>query len=142
MTEKSPIQVRCLDHVVVISSNVAKSLEFYCDVLGLVEERRLDSFGLIQLRAGLSMVDLVDRDGSLGQSSTGSSVGGKNIDHFALELEQFDETKIREYLGSHGLVAGKVAIRFGARGFGPSIYLSDPDGNVVELKGPPDRLKS
>jgi len=107
--------------------------------LSLVEERRLDSYGLIQLRAGLSMVDIVDRDGSLGQSSTEPSAGEKNIDHFALELDQFDEVEIREYLESHEVVAGKVAVRYGAGGFGPSIYLNDPDGNVVELKGPSDR---
>lgn len=137
MVKKNPIQVRCLDHVVVISSDIIKSLEFYCGILGLLEERRLDSYGLIQLRAGSSIVDIIDRKGSLGQSSVQSIGERKNIDHFALELEAFDEQEMRDYLEENGVTVGEVAVRYGARGFGSSLYINDPDGNVVELKGPP-----
>src|SRR5204862_293517 len=51
-----------------------------------------------------------------------------------------DEPAIRAHLRQHGVEAGPVEPRYGAEGEGPSIYLSDPEGNVVELKGPPARI--
>jgi len=36
-----------------------------------------------------------------------------------------------------GIDCGEVATRYGAEGNGPSIYFDDPEGNKVELKGPP-----
>ena len=58
------------------------------------------------------------------------------MDHFALRIEPFDEAAIRAHLASHGIEAGKVATRYGAEGDGPSLYIDDPDGNTVEIKGP------
>ena len=59
------------------------------------------------------------------------------MDHFAVRLETFDETAIRAFLAEHGIVTDEAKSRYGAEGDGPSIYLEDPDGNTVELKGPP-----
>ena len=100
-------------------------------------ERRQDEIGLIQLRAGSSIIDLVPVDGKLGKAG-GAAPGseGKNLDHFCLRVEPFDEQGIRHHLLRHGVEAGPVVSRYGAQGEGPSIYLTDPDGNVVELKGP------
>ncbi len=131
------IRVRALDHVVVRSADLEASLRFYCDILGLHEERRLEELGLVQLRAGASMVDLVDIAGPLGRADGNPpTASGRNVDHFALELEAFDEAAIRAQLASYRVTGGEVSVRYGARGFGPSMYLRDPDGNVVELKGP------
>ncbi len=139
MSVSEAIRVRALDHVVVRASNLEASLRFYCGALGLREERRLDELGLVQLRAGASLVDIVDLDRPLGRKG-GAAPGtsGRNVDHFALELEDFDEAAIRAQLSAQGVVCGEVARRYGARGFGPSMYIEDPDGNVVELKGPPE----
>ena len=60
---------------------------------------------------------------------------GRNVDHFAVRLSEFDEAAIRAHLASHGVEAGDVGDRYGALGMGPSMYIRDPDGNVVELKG-------
>ena len=132
------IQIRDIDHIVLRVVDLPAMLRFYCDGLGCRIERRQDEIGLIQLRAGRSMVDLVPLDGKLGRAG-GAAPGkdGHNVDHLCLRVEPFDEPAIRAHLASLGIVAGPTESRYGAEGEGPSIYLSDPQGNVVELKGPP-----
>jgi hypothetical protein len=98
---------------------------------------RRDDIGLIQLRAGESVIDLVPLAGKLGRAGgAGPGKEGRNLDHFALEIAPFDEASIRAHITRCGAEAGESGRRYGARGYGPSIYLTDPDGNVVELKGP------
>jgi catechol 2,3-dioxygenase-like lactoylglutathione lyase family enzyme len=132
------IPTRGLDHVVLRVADVERAIGFYREVLGLPVERRLEELGLVQLRAGKSLIDLVDIDSPLGRAG-GGSVGpdGRNLDHFALTLERFDEDAIRAHLDREGVEASDTGRRYGAQGFGPSIYIRDPDGNTVELKGPP-----
>ena len=131
------IRVREIDHVVLRVVDVAAMLAFYRDALGCPVERRQDDIGLIQLRAGRSLIDLVPVDGALGRAG-GAAPGreGRNLDHFCLRVEPFDEVGIRKHLESFGISAGPVEMRYGAEGNGPSLYLDDPEGNVVELKGP------
>ena len=131
------IGVREIDHLVLRVSDVAAMLAFYRDVLDCPVERRQDDIGLIQLRAGRSLIDLVPVDGALGRAG-GAAPGreGRNLDHFCLRVEPFDERAIRARLAAHGIDAGPLASRYGAEGEGPSLYLTDPEGNVVELKGP------
>ena len=110
----------------------------YTEVLGCREERRLEELGLYQLRAGSSLIDLVVVDSPLGKLGGEAPVEqGRNVDHFALQLGAFDEAALRAHLERHGVEPGEVAERYGAKGMGPSMYIRDPDGNVVELKGPP-----
>jgi glyoxylase I family protein len=132
------IQIREIDHLVLRVVDLSAMLRFYCDGLGCRIERRQDEIGLIQLRAGRSMIDLVTIAGKLGRAG-GAAPGreGRNLDHLCLRVEPFDEAAIRAHLASLGVEAGPVESRYGAEGEGPSIYLSDPEGNVVELKGPP-----
>ena len=61
------------------------------------------------------------------------------MDHFALRLQSFDIKAISAHLSAHGIDCGEVVNRYGAEGRGPSVYISDPDGNTVELKGPPEK---
>ena len=132
------IAVREIDHVVLRVSDAKAMTAFYRDVLGCPVEKRQDEIGLIQLRAGRSLIDLVPIDGALGRAGGAApGRGGRNLDHFCLRVEPFDEAGIRAHLASHGVQPGNVESRYGAEGMGPSIYLTDPEGNVVELKGPP-----
>jgi len=132
------IRIREIDHLVLRVSRLDEMLRFYCDVLGCSIERRQDSIGLVQLRAGRSLVDLVPIDGKLGRfGGAGPGAQGRNLDHLCFRVEPFDETGIRNQLESHGLIPGPTESRYGAEGEGPSIYVSDPEGNIVELKGPP-----
>lgn len=132
------IQIREIDHIVLRVTNLEAMLRFYCDILGCKVERRQEELGLTQLRAGRSLIDLVTVDGELGRRG-GSPPGldGRNMDHFCLRLEPFDAEAIYGHLNRHGLKAEEVVSRYGAEGEGPSLYLYDPEGNVVELKGAP-----
>ena len=132
------IHIRDIDHLVLRIVDLDKMLRFYCNALGCTIERRQDEIGLVQLRAGRSLIDLVPVDGKLGRlGGAAPRKTGRNLDHFCVRLEPFDEPDIRRHLEAHGIEAGPVARRYGAEGDGPSIYITDPEGNVVELKGPP-----
>lgn len=132
------LPIRDIDHLVLRVAQLEPMLHFYCQVLGCSVERRQEALGLVQLRAGRSLIDLVPVDGQIGRAG-GAAPGreGRNLDHFCLRVDPFDESAIRAHLQLHGVVAGKTELRYGAQGFGPSIYLHDPEGNMVELKGPP-----
>jgi glyoxylase I family protein len=130
-------RIRDIDHLVLRVSDLDKMLHFYCTVLGCTVERRQDAIGLVQLRAGRSLLDLVPVDGKLGRAGGAApGLGGRNLDHFCFRVEPFDEAAIRARLREHGISVGPVETRYGAEGAGPSIYVTDPEGNVVELKGP------
>lgn len=129
-----------LDHVVLRVADLERARAFYCGVLGCVFEKWQEPLGLLQLRAGASLIDLVALDGPLGrEGGAGPGREGRNVDHFCLRIEPFDEQDLRAQLAAHGIEAGQVVQRYGAEGMGPSLYLTDPDGNMVELKGPPAR---
>jgi catechol 2,3-dioxygenase-like lactoylglutathione lyase family enzyme len=135
----SALEILGLDHVVLRVADAARSLRFYCEALGCKEERRSDALGLIQLRAGASLIDLVVVDSPLGRAGGGPpDPDGRNVDHVCVQLRRFDPDALREHLRAHGIEPGDVAPRYGALGMGPSMYVRDPDGNVVELKGPPE----
>ena len=132
------IEIRAIDHVVLRVADLERSLRFYRDALGCTPEREIEALGLYQLRAGASLIDLVTVDGPLGKAG-GAPPGeqARNMDHVALQLARFDEAALRAHLVRHGIEPGDVGQRYGALGNGPSMYIRDPDGNVVELKGPP-----
>jgi catechol 2,3-dioxygenase-like lactoylglutathione lyase family enzyme len=130
----NPIALCGIDHVVIRAVHPEQTIAFYRDVLGCTVERSLD-IGLVQLRAGASLIDVVPVDSHLGRAGGPPPSAGRNMDHFCLKLAAFDESAIRAHLGSHGIAVPQAETRYGADGFGPSIYLKDPEGNVVELKG-------
>jgi glyoxylase I family protein len=132
------IRIREIDHLVLRVVDLDSMLHFYRDVLGCTIERRQDEIGLVQLRAGRSLIDLVPVDGKLGKVG-GAAPGreARNMDHFCVRVEPFDAADIRRHLEAQGVEVGPVAARYGAEGEGPSIYITDPEANVVELKGAP-----
>jgi glyoxylase I family protein len=129
------LKVRGLDHLVLRVTDMAAMTRFYTEVLGLAVEKRQDAIGLVQLRAGGQLVDLVDVAGPLGRQG-GAPPGheGRNLDHFCLNLEDFDRARVTAHLQAHGVAVGESGLRYGAGGEGLSVYLTDPEGNGLELR--------
>jgi glyoxylase I family protein len=117
------LRIRQIDHVVLRVSNLERMLDFYLTVIGCTPEKDQADIGLYQVRAGSSLIDLVPE--------------GRNLDHFCLRIDPFDTDEVIRHLRKHGVEPGAVESRYGAEGDGPSIYVTDPEGNIVELKGAP-----
>lgn len=138
-----PFTMKEIDHVVLRAGHLERMMAFYCDVLGCTLDRAREDLGLYQLRAGRSLIDLVDVTGKLGRAGGGKPGGdarnpgadARNMDHFCIFVEPFDEGALRAHFEAHGVEMGDVKSRYGAQGQGPSIYIQDPEGNTVELKG-------
>ena len=129
-TTEAAVRVVGLDHVVLRVASLDRAIDFYQKVLGCHIERTLEQPKLVQLRAGSAMIDLVP--GAPGEDR------GRNMDHFAVRIEEMDVAALTAHLKRHGIDPGEVRRRYGAEGYGSSIYITDPDGNTVELKGPPE----
>jgi glyoxylase I family protein len=133
------LKLRGIDHVVLRVRDIDAMRRFYCDVLGAAHVAYRPEFGMSHLRAGSAMIDLVEVSGPFGRAGGAApDREGRNMDHLCLRVEPFDEKEILSYLRQHGVVVGDVRNRFGAEGNGVSIYVTDPEGNTVELKGPSD----
>jgi len=133
------LKLRGIDHVVLRVRDIDVMRRFYCDVLGATHLAYRPEFGMSHLRVGDAMIDLVEVDGLLGKPG-GAAPGaeGRNLDHLCLRVEPFDPDAIAAHLKKHDVPVGEIRRRFGAEGNGISIYLTDPEGNTVELKGPSD----
>ena len=130
------LTIRSLEHLVLRVRDLEGMVAFYRDVIGLSVERRQDGIGLVQLRAGTQLVDLVAVDSLLGRTGgVGPGAQGRNLDHFCLNVEDFDLAAVTVHLASHGVAVGDSGQRDGAGGQGLSVYLSDPEGNGLELRG-------
>ncbi len=130
------MKIAAIDHLVLRTSRLDDMLDFYCRVLGCVVERETDpEFGLVQLRAGSALIDLVTVDGELGRKGGGPPGHSENnLDHFCLRLEPISEAELSNHLAAQGIEAGDFEDRYGAEGMGRSIYIEDPEGNTVELR--------
>jgi catechol 2,3-dioxygenase-like lactoylglutathione lyase family enzyme len=133
------LNIRDIDHLVLRVRDVGTMVRFYGEVLGCPLHRVDEKIGLVQLRAGRGLIDLIPVESEIGRAGgAGPGREGRNMDHFCLRVEPWDAEAIAEHLRAHGVEPGPVAQRFGAEGQGPSLYLTDPEGNTVELKGPPN----
>ncbi|CDY76672.1 Lactoylglutathione lyase [Caballeronia glathei] len=130
--------IREIDHVVIRCADLDNMVRFYGAALGCPVEKEQRDLGLVQLRAGRSLIDLLAIGGKIDRPDSGAPGAGRNMDHLCLRVEPFDPAALRKHLAEHGARLGEEANRYGAEGFGPSLYLFDPEGNLVELKGPPD----
>src|SRR5258706_3721835 len=130
--QSPPFAMIGIDHVVLRISDLDRMLAFYRDVIGCTDERAQPEIGLFQLRAGRSLIDLITIDGTLGAAG-GAAPGteGRNIDHFAITIDAFDEPAIRAHLTRYQVAVEQAGLRYGADGEGPSIYIRDPEGNLI-----------
>ena len=130
------IKPKRIDHIVLRTDRYRELINFYCDVLGCVLERETSAeVGLAQLRAGDSLIDIVNVDGELGKAGGPSpSEEGNNVDHFCLQIEPVGEEALKAYLLENSVEVEEFQNRYGAQGLGRSIYLKDIAGNTVELR--------
>jgi glyoxylase I family protein len=129
------IKPKRIDHIVLRTDRYRELIDFYCDVLGCVLERETSAeVGLAQLRAGDSLIDIVNVDGELGKAGGPSpSEKGNNVDHFCLQIEPVGEAALKAFLQENGVEVEDFQDRYGAQGLGRTIYLKDIAGNTVEL---------
>lgn len=135
------IHIREIDHVVLRAKNADALAHFYCDVLGCSLEKEQRELGLTQLRAGRSLIDVLQVGAPIDRAENGAPDAGRNLDHLCLRIDPFDADALAAHLAAHGARLGEQALRYGADGYGPSLYLFDPEGNMVELKGPPQAAR-
>lgn len=134
--------IREIDHVVIRAKDPSALARFYCDALGCTIEKEQADIGLTQLRAGRSMIDVLAVGASIDRADSGVPGAGRNMDHLCLRIEHYDAAQLTAYLTAHGARLGPEGRRYGADGYGRSLYLFDPEGNMVELKGPPEAARA
>lgn len=136
MAGSPPFELEELDHVVLLVRDMDRARNFYRDVLGCSVDRELPQYGMLQLRAGKSLIDLVDigvEEGAWGRPTVD---GGRNMDHVCLATHGFQPEEMRSHLAAHGVEIVEEGVRYGATGDGYSVYFNDPFGNQIELKSP------
>jgi catechol-2,3-dioxygenase len=120
-----------LDHLVLKLRNEAAMIAFYTDILGLEAERLEDYrngqalFPSIRINP-TTLIDLFP--------TTLEAPVTPNLDHFCLTLDGASWEQVRQRLIEHDVEIDGPHTRWGALGDGQSIYVTDPDGNGVELK--------
>ena len=131
-----PFKLEGLDHVVLLVRDMAEAQRFYEQVLGCTVDRALPEYGMLQLRAGASLIDLVDIGSAEGEWGRHEIEGGRNMDHVCISTGPCGEQAMRAHLSRHGIAIVEEGIRYGANGDGMSFYICDPSGNQIELKSP------
>lgn len=140
MATKAPVEMIGLDHLVIRCADPEAMVRFYRDQVGCELVRHNEKFDLYHLRAGNQLIDLIAVDGILGErGGAAPAAEGRNIDHFAIRIETFDSDALHAWIDDNGLEIVEEGPRYGAEGTGPSIYFRDPEGNIVEFKGPSDQ---
>jgi len=129
------MQVVGIDHVVLRVMDLERMIDFYTRVLGCPVDHRQDALGLVHLRAGPSLIDLVDISGPLGGARDAPHSDGRNMDHLCLRIADFDPDQIARDLQAQGIEPGEIGLRYGSTGQATSLYLRDPEGNGLELRG-------
>ncbi|WNO62239.1 VOC family protein [Rheinheimera sp. MMS21-TC3] len=130
------LKILGIDHVVFRTTKLEVMLHFYCQILGCTVERdKRTENGLVQLRAGSALIDIVQVDSELGRlGGKPPQQDGRNVDHICLQLETIEQDKLIQFLEQHQVHYSDFALRYGALGLTESIYIEDPEQNVIELK--------
>ncbi len=136
MVDSPPFALEGLDHVVLLVDDLAAAEGFYREVIGCRVDRALPAYGMLQLRAGAALIDLVDIGSEAGAWARPEVAGGRNMDHVCIATGPWEEAAMRAHLAAHGVQIVEEGTRYGARGEGLSFYIKDPSGNAIELKGP------
>lgn len=130
------VTVTGLDHLVLRVRDLERAVSFYGDLLGLpiecLEEYRAGTRPFISARVGGQLIDLVPDptyDPAAGAEQSGFL-------HLCLRVRGRLAGDLLPRLRARAVdvIEEAPVLRLGATGYGPSIYVRDPDGYVVELK--------
>ena len=136
-SSKPPFVLEGIDHILLLVNGMKPAVEFYTGVLGCTVEGALPQYGMLQLRAGAALIDLADISVPEASWAKPPVAGGRNFDHLCLALGAHDEAKLRRHLARHHVEIIEEGVHGGRRRESLSLYIRDPSGNVIELKGPP-----
>ncbi|MBM3503192.1 MAG: VOC family protein [Alphaproteobacteria bacterium] len=151
MPRRPIIVVDRIDHVVLLVADLRRAARFYTEILGLRVERWREEIGLVQIRAGQSLIDLQLATGRRpkrtrsrpGQPARSAMIRAPvNVHHIALTVKRLDGPRLKRHFAKLGIAASEPRKQYGADGMGWAMDVIDPDGNIVELKGPPDAAES
>jgi catechol 2,3-dioxygenase-like lactoylglutathione lyase family enzyme len=121
-----PFQPLGLDHLLLHVRGMAGAEEFYCGVLGCTVKSRMPQWGMLELSAGVTLVDTDDPNGAWALEG---AAPGRNLDHFAIATSAWDETEMRDWLAGHSITIEEERAEEASLSF----YVRDPSGNLLEL---------
>jgi glyoxylase I family protein len=121
-----PFKLLGLDHLLLHVRGMAEAERFYCGVIGCSVEHRLPKYAMLELSAGVTLVDTKDPSGSWALEG---AAAGRNVDHFAILTDGFEEEPMGEWLAANKVPIEEVR----DEGEEFSFYVRDPSGNLVEL---------
>jgi glyoxylase I family protein len=131
-----PFTLVGLDHVVFLVDDMARAVDFYARVLGCTPGYSYPKLGMEQVWCGAALIVLWDITHPGAAAAVPPVAGGRNVDHVCIATSTFDHAAMRAHLAAQGVEIEREAFHGGARGMGHSVYIRDPWGNRLELKGP------
>lgn len=121
-------KIICIDHIVLRTTNQKKLVQFYCAILGCQIEKNQSEIKLVQLRAGDNLIDILEVTSDINFTQ-------RNLEHFCLRITPFHYETLKKYFEDNNISVRHFGHRNSAKGMGWSFYITDPDGNEVELTG-------
>jgi len=121
-----PFKLLGLDHLLLLVRGMTEAERFYCGVLGCTVKHRMPQWAMLELSAGVVLVDIDDPKGALALQG---AQPGRNLNHFAIRTDDWNEGEMRDWLAANSVEIEEERADPGELAF----YVRDPSGNLVEL---------